>query len=149
MSKLNNLKKQLTNITNDCDLTDLILNFFNKEFSSQDYLHLLRQERWKFGIYCPFCQSINIQKQPINEDENILRYLCLNCNSVFEDDTGSPLSGSGIPLHIWLQCWYLSQYCGSMQCIADRLNLDLGTIINMLHNMQNLFQAETLILKKN
>ena len=146
MSKINNLKKHLSNNADDIDIGSLILNFFDKEFSQEDYLHVLRQERWKFGIHCPFCQSGNIKKQ-FTPEGRVFKYLCLDCNSIFEDDTGSPLSGSTIPLQLWIQCWYLSQYCNSLQYIADKLNLDLNTITNMLHSMQHLFQTDALILK--
>jgi transposase-like protein len=148
MSKINNLKKHLSNNTDDSDIGDLILSFFHKEFSNEDYLHVLRQERWKFGIHCPFCQSGNITKQSVSEN-HVFKYLCLDCNAVFEDDTGSPLSSSTIPLQIWIQCWYLSQYCNSLQYIADKLNLDLNTIVTMLRGMQHLFQTEAVLLKTN
>ncbi|MGD0465534.1 MAG: hypothetical protein ABSA84_02440 [Gammaproteobacteria bacterium] len=148
MSKINNLKKHLSNNTDDSDIGDLILSFFHKEFSNEDYLHVLRQERWKFGIHCPFCQSGNITKQSVSEN-HVFKYLCLDCNAVFEDDTGSPLSSSTIPLQIWIQCWYLSQYCNSLQYIADKLNLDLNTIVTMLRGMQHLFQTEAILLKTN
>ncbi len=146
MSKINDLKQLVSNNSDDLEIGDLVLNFFSKEFKAEDYAHLFRQERWKEGIYCPFCQSNNIKKQPTS-DRHIFKYLCLDCNSLFEDDTGSPLSGSNIPLQIWLQCWYLSQYCNSLQYIAEKLHLDINIIINMLNGLQHLFKAETILLK--
>ena len=146
MSKINNLKKHLSNNADDVDIGSLILSFFHKEFSNEDYLHVLRQERWKLGIHCPFCQSGNITKQSV-ANNHVFKYLCLDCNAVFEDDTGSPLSSSTIPLQIWIQCWYLSQYCNSLQYIADKLHLDVNVIINMLRGLQHLFQTEASILK--
>lgn len=147
MSKINNLKQYISNNQDEAEIGDLVLNFFNKEFTDADYFHLFRQERWKYGVYCPFCKSINIEKQPYSESNHLLKYLCLDCNKIFEDDSESPLSGSIIPLQIWLQCWYLSQYCDSLQYIADKLNLDLNIIMNMINKLKHLFQNETLIIK--
>ena len=146
MSKINDLKKHIVGCINNSNLVDLILNFFHKEFKEQDYLHTLRQERWKFGVHCPFCQSANIQKQQ-NSTEFHAQYLCLDCNEVFDDQTGTPLAGSSIPLQTWIHCWYLSQYCHSPQYIADKLNIDINILINMLHGMQNIFASDTVTAK--
>lgn len=149
MSKINDLKKQLSDVSDNAEIGDLVLNFFNKEFNTQDYMHLFRQERWKIGIYCPFCYSNNVKKLSTNSITHVFKYVCLDCDAVFADDTGSPLSGSNIPLQIWLQLWYLNQYCTSLQYIADKLNLDLNIVINMLHSMRQLFQQDQLLADKN
>lgn len=147
MSKINELKTRLSNVPDNAEIGDLVLNFFSKEFLDQDYAHLFRQERWKMGIYCPACHSNNIQKQSTNA-HHLFTYICLDCNNIFEDDTGSAVAGSSIPLSVWLQLWYLNQYCNSLQYIADKLNLDLNTIINMLQGLKQLFQQDSAILKK-
>lgn len=148
MSKINELKTRLSDVSDNAEIGDLVLNFFSKEFIDQDYAHLFRQERWRMGLYCPACHSNNVKKQSTNSNNHLFTYICLDCNNIFEDDTGSDFAGSNIPLSVWLQLWYLNQYCNSLQYIADKLNLDLNTIINMLQSMKQLFQQDPALLKQ-
>ena len=80
----------------------------------------------------------------MNSENFYFKYICLDCNQVFGDESGTPLSGSVIPLQIWIQCWYLSQYCDSIQHIADKLNLDINIIINMVNRIHSLYKERFL-----
>lgn len=104
----------------------------------------IRQERWHINIHCPSCRSTNLKrlaqippKSPHNH-----RYRCQDCETEFNDDTGTPMERGAPPLNVWMQCWYLMGCTDSLAYIASKLNLDLGMVEHMVQQLQKTFHAQ-------
>lgn len=104
----------------------------------------LRQERWPDKIHCPFCNSTNIkQLKPANlNNKYVHKYLCLECNETFTDESGTEIEENVPPLHSWMFCWYLLGCTSSLQYIATKLGLELSTVERMVIHLQELFKSD-------
>lgn len=104
----------------------------------------LRQERWHGTVVCVHCNSKRVkrlaqeqQKSPHNH-----RYVCLDCEETFNDDSETKIESGVPPLNSWMLCWYLLGCTNSLQYIASKLGLSMATIEMMVNHMQKLFKAE-------
>lgn len=104
----------------------------------------IRQERWHINIHCPDCQSTNLKRLAQVQSKSLHnhRYQCLECGTIFNDDTGTPIEKNIPPLNIWMQCWYLMGCTDSWVYIANKLNLDLATVEKMAQQLQKTFNAK-------
>jgi len=104
----------------------------------------VRHERWPNNIHCPTCQSVNLKRlaQLPPTSQNKHRYRCLDCGTLFNDDSDTPLEHGIPPINVWMQCWYLMG-CGlPINYIAKKLNVDLSTVEMMTQQLKRTFNAE-------
>ena len=104
----------------------------------------VREERWKEKIICPYCEADDIKRLPIETQKSPFnyRYLCLSCDSKFNDDSETPFEQGVPPLKTWMQCWYLVGCTNSYQYIAAKLGLELALVERMINQLQKLFKAK-------
>lgn len=103
----------------------------------------LRQERWHAGLYCPCCNSQNVKRLALDKQEtpNNYKYLCLACNTTFNDDSETKIEQGFPPVNSWMFCWYLLGCTNSIQYIANKLRLSVTTVEIMIRHMQELFNT--------
>lgn len=104
----------------------------------------IRQERWHINIHCPDCQSTHLKRLAQKTPQSVYnyRYRCLDCGSIFNDDTGTPIEKGSPPLNSWMQCWYLMGCTESLLYIANKLGLDLPMVEEMARQLQKTFKAK-------
>ncbi len=104
----------------------------------------VRQERFAKDIQCPSCESLQIKRLPQLPTHSHYnhRYQCLNCGTIFNDDSGTPMEQGVPPIHIWMQCWYLMGCTDSTSYIAHKLGLDLAVVEMMIDRLQKTFNAQ-------
>jgi transposase-like protein len=73
------------------------LDTFGSESVAAD---LLQQVRWRDGVECPRCHSVQTVKN--GSYGPFQRYLCKNCDRTFNDKTGTMFAHSKIALRKWL-----------------------------------------------
>lgn len=103
----------------------------------------VRQERWPLNVHCPNCHSTHLKRLPQipPQSSHNHRYQCLDCEAIFNDDTGTPIERNIPPLNIWMQCWYLMGCTESLLYIANKLHVDLATIEKMAQQLRKTFNA--------
>jgi transposase-like protein len=67
----------------------------------------LESVRWPEGPYCPFCGQFDTVKDANSKAHGIGWYHCGYCRKLFTVRVGSIFERSKIPLHQWLQGFYL------------------------------------------
>ncbi|MFB6148959.1 MAG: IS1595 family transposase [Halobacteriales archaeon] len=77
------------------------LKVFVSEASAAD---LLRQVRWRDGVYCPHCRSDSVIKY--GSYRVFQRYRCKDCDQTFNDKTGTIFAYSKIALRLWFVAVY-------------------------------------------
>jgi len=121
-----------------------------KQYLGEPECHeTVRRERWRIQIECPKCKSINLKritqlssKTPLNH-----RYRCLECDTIFNDDSDTPFESEVPSLNIWMQCWYLMGCTESHRYIANKLNLDITTVEWMIQRLQKTFGTKQPLLE--
>jgi len=95
------------------------------------------------SICCPNCQSTHLKQvvQLISPLSYKHHYRCLDCDTEFNDQSGTAFEKPLPPLNVWMQCWYLMGCTESLSYIANTLNLDLGLIEFMVRQLQKTFNA--------
>jgi transposase-like protein len=117
-----------------------IMQFLNEPECHETF----RQERWPTDIHCPSCHSTNLKRVaglPTHKAYNH-RYHCLECDTIFNDDSGTAMEQGLPPLNIWMHCWYLMGCTESLSYIAKKLGLDLAMIEFMALQLQKTFRAK-------
>ncbi len=66
--------------------------------------NLLRQVRWRDGIYCPRCRAESVTRY--GSYRVFQRYRCENCDSTFNDQTATVFEHSAIALKKWFLAVY-------------------------------------------
>lgn len=104
----------------------------------------VRQERWPEDIDCPNCHSKQLKRLPplANQSSHNHRYQCLSCDTIFNDDSGTPMEAGIPPINVWMQCWYLMGCTDSIVYIAQKLGLDLSVVEMMVDRLQKTFHAQ-------
>jgi len=104
----------------------------------------LRQERWRGTVTCIYCNSKHIKRVSKEQQKSARnhKYLCLDCDKTFNDDSETSIETGIPPLNNWMLCWYLLGCTNSLQYIAGKLGLSMATIEMMVHQMQKLFKSD-------
>src|SRR6187549_1537950 len=84
---------------------------------------LVRQPRWPAGVRCPHCDTSVARHGHDDTQRHRQRYRCKQCQSRFDDLTGTVLAGRHQPLRVWLLCLYLMGLNLSNRQIAQELDL--------------------------
>jgi transposase-like protein len=68
---------------------------------------LIRQHRWPDGVRCPSCFGAAVIRHGHDDTQrHRQRYRCKDCNTRFDDLTGTVLAGHHQPLRVWILCLY-------------------------------------------
>lgn len=96
---------------------------FNEE-KCQAYIHKLRwQDR---QLECPHCHSQNVSSWgKYHRRPGLKRYICKTCHRTFNDLTNTMLSGSKLPICIWI----LATFLLCLSCSSRRICRELGVHI--------------------
>jgi len=78
--------------------------------------NLLAQIRWRDGVYCPRCRAESVIRY--GSYRMFQRYLCNNCDRMFNDQTDTVFEHSAVAL----KKWFLAVYT------YMRLNTSLGQL---------------------
>lgn len=116
----------------------------NEKLGEAECHETVREERWKDAVTCPYCDSDDVKRLPVEAQKSPFnyRYLCLSCDSKFNDDSETPFEQGVPPLKTWMQCWYLVGCTNSYQYIAVKLGLELALVERMIDQLQKLFKAK-------
>ena len=111
------------------NLTDLL--------SDASCYTLLRQLRWKDGVYCPNCES----QQVIENDKHATHmarqcYACKSCSTRFDDLTGTDFSGAKVKFKVWIGAMYLLSLNVSTDQIAKELDVSENTTTRMVRTIR-------------
>jgi len=66
--------------------------------------NLLRQVRWRDGVYCPRCRGESVIRY--GSYRVFQRYRCKNCDRTFNDQTGTVFEHSAVALRKWFLAFY-------------------------------------------
>jgi transposase-like protein len=95
-----------------------------KLISEAQCYETIREMRWKSGVKCIECQSMEVNRNGSKGDKKACRkYICKNCGKHFDDLTGTVLSGHHQPLKVWILCLYLMGLNLSNRQISQELDI--------------------------
>lgn len=103
---------------------------------------ILRKQRWKAGIYCPYCGCINNIKTHSKQKTGIKRYFCDNCMKTFTDITGTIFEKTKIPLWKWVYgIIILLESTGSLSSAELSRNIEVSypTAFRMMKRIRKSF----------
>lgn len=105
---------------------------------------LVRQHRWPDGVHCPQCGRASVARHGHDEvQRHRQRYRCKDCQSRFDDLTGTALAGHHQPLRVWLLCLYFMGLNLSNRQIAQELDLNGDDVQNMTEQLRSGLAAKT------
>ncbi len=114
-----------------------------KKFSIIKNNHLavqtLRKQRWKAGIYCPYCGCINNIRTHEVFKNGIKRYFCENCMKTFTDITGTIFEKTKVSLWKWMYgLMILLESTGSLSAAELGRNIEVSypTALKMLRKIR-------------
>src|SRR5215467_10315287 len=85
----------------------------------------VRELRWPDGVVCPSGESQEVMKRGCDDMEPARqRYECHNCDTRFDDLTGTIFAGHHQPLQVWILCLYFMGLNLSNEQIAHELGID-------------------------
>lgn len=143
--ELFNLSDIKTAVTEDIktEPLDAVVDTIQDHLGDAESAETLRFERWHGKVTCPYCKSEKVKRLALEEQKNkdIYRYKCLACTEEFNDDSETDIE-AGVPsINTWMLCWYLLGVTSSVQYIAAKLGLSIGTVELMIQHMQRIFNA--------
>ena len=99
---------------------------------------LVRQHRWPEGVRCPHCDSASVARHGHDDTQrHRQRYRCRQCQSRFDDLTGTVLAGRHQPLRVWLLCLYFLGLNLSNRQIAHELDLNEDDVQAMTEQLRS------------
>ena len=99
---------------------------------------LVRQHRWPTGVRCPHCDSPSVARDGHDDTQaHRQRYRCSDCQTRFDDLTGTVLAGRHQPLRIWVLCLYFMGLNLSNRQIAAELGLGTSDVQFMTEQVRN------------
>jgi transposase-like protein len=99
---------------------------------------LVRQHRWPEGVRCPHCDSASVARHGHDDTQrHRQRYRCKQCQSRFDDLTGTVLAGRHQPLRVWLLCLYFLGLNLSNRQIAHELDLNEDDVQAMTEQLRS------------
>jgi transposase-like protein len=105
---------------------------------------LVRQHRWPDGVRCPHCGSASVARHGHDDVErHRQRYRCKDCQSRFDDLTGTVLAGHHRPLRVWVLCLYVMGLNLSNRQIAQELDLNEDDVQSMTEQLRSGLVAKT------
>lgn len=98
---------------------------------------LVRQHRWPSGVRCPQCDSAAVVRNGHDDTQaHRQRYRCKDCDSRFDDLTGTVLAGHHQPLRVWVLCLYFMGLNLSNRQIAQELDLSVSDVQAMTEQLR-------------
>jgi transposase-like protein len=98
---------------------------------------LVRQHRWPDGVRCPQCGSADVVRNGRDDTQrHRQRYWCKECDSRFDDLTGTVLAGHHPPLRVWVLCLYFMGLNLSNRQIAQELDLSVSEVQTMTEQLR-------------
>jgi transposase-like protein len=86
---------------------------------------LIRQHRWPDGVRCPSCCGASVIRHGHDDTQrHRQRYRCKDCDTRFDDLTGTVLAGHHQPLRVWILCLYFMGLNLSNRQISRELGLN-------------------------
>jgi transposase-like protein len=105
---------------------------------------LVRQHRWPEGVRCPHCDSASVARHGHDDTQrHRQRYRCKQCQSRFDDLTGTVLAGHHQPLRVWVLCLYFMGLNLSNRQIAQELDLNDDDVQAMTEQLRSGLVART------
>jgi transposase-like protein len=102
----------------------------------------IRRKRWPHGVVCPKCTSNRVKKNGHRKSRpDCQKYLCKNCDYLFNDLTGTSFQGKHLPLSVWVVLLYLMGLNLSNAQIAMELELDPDVAQDMASTLRKEIQA--------
>ncbi len=98
---------------------------------------LVRQPRWPAGVRCPHCDTSVARHGHDDTQRHRQRYRCKQCQSRFDDLTGTVLAGRHQPLRVWLLCLYFLGLNLSNRQIAHELDLNEDDVQAMTEQVRS------------
>ncbi len=99
---------------------------------------LVRQHRWPEGVRCPRCDSASVARHGHDDTQrHRQRYWCKQCQSRFDDLTGTVLGGHHQPLRVWVLCLYFMGLYLSNRQIAQELDLNEDDVQVMTEQLRS------------
>jgi transposase-like protein len=103
---------------------------------------LVRQQRWPDGVRCPGCGGATVIRHGRDDtQEHRQRYRCKECDTRFDDLTGTALAGHHQPLRVWVLCLRLMGLDLSNRQIARELDLGETDVQVMAEQLRQGFAA--------
>jgi transposase-like protein len=121
---LASVEEVLSDLIRGAPMTTPMLVNLSSLLDNAKCFELVRQHRWPDGVRCPHCHSTAIARDGYDDTQrNRQRYRCKDCNSRFDDLTGTVLAGHHQPLRVWVLCLYFMGLNLSNCQIAQELDL--------------------------
>ena len=98
---------------------------------------LVRQHRWPDGVRCPACGSGTVARHGRDDTQpHRQRYRCPECQTRFDDPSGTALAGRHRPLRVWVLCLSLMGLHLSNRQIAQELGLSVRDVQGMTEHLR-------------
>jgi len=119
------------------------INIFASESRA---VNLLRQVRWRDGVYCPRCRAESVIRY--GSYRVYQRYRCKSCDRTFNDKTGTVFGQSVVKLKEWFFAVYTYiRFNTSLRQLGVELNVSYKTVYRRVQRFLRSLDAPHLSLK--
>lgn len=102
--------------------------------------NLLVQIRWRDGVYCPRCRGGSVIRY--GSYRVFQRYLCENCDRMFNDQTGTVFEHSAVALRKWFLAVYTYiRINTSLRRLNAEIDVSYKTIYRRVQRSQEALDA--------
>ena len=107
--------------------------------------NLLRQIRWRDGVYCPRCRGESVIRY--GSYRVFQRYLCKDCDRTFNDQTGTVFEHSEVALRKWFLAVYTYiRFNTSLRQLDVEIDVSYKTIYRRVQHFLRVLDAPRLQL---
>jgi len=107
--------------------------------------NLLRQIRWRDGVYCPRCRGESVIRY--GSYRVFQRYLCKDCDRTFNDQTGTVFEHSAVALRKWFLAVYTYiRFNTSLRQLDVEIDVSYKTIYRRVQHFLRVLDAPRLQL---
>jgi len=107
---------------------------------------MLREIRWRNGLKCPYCNSLNVRKRGKYGD--YYKYECLDCQRIFNDKTNTVFYKSHLPIRYWCAAIIYYELGYSILKISRLLDISYDSAYRLIQKIKNSKNEEMEELKE-
>jgi transposase-like protein len=111
----------------------------------EECVETLRELRWKNGVKCVGCASLNVKKDGVRGLYQI--YQCKDCGSYFNDRSGTIFQDTKVPLSRWFLMAFLMQYKTSVLEISKTIGVAYRNAYYMAKKLRESVYASQIVKK--
>jgi transposase-like protein len=112
----------------------------NNKISDEEFLQLIENKFFSAEKLCPRCESSSFVKNGKNRLRR-QRYVCKDCDKIFSDMTGSPLSYTKKPPEKWIKYMECMSAGLTIRKSAEIVKININTAFHWRHKILSVIKC--------